>query len=135
MLIKTILISLFLLTTSLFASSSIKWHGDYTKALLSAKKQNKNIMLFLQEKDCAECKKMLKTTLYNQNYITKINDSYISIIVQREDKISYPIELFYTLTYPTVFFINTKDESFLTNPLYGYVSPLKFKKHFLSISK
>ena len=134
MLIKTILISLFLLTTSLF-SSSIKWHGDYTKALLSAKKQNKNIMLFLQEKDCGECKKMLQTTLYNQAYIKEINDSYISIIVQRENKISYPIELFYTLAYPTVFFINSEDESFLINPIYGYVSAEKFKQHFLSIGK
>jgi len=131
---KTILISLFLLTTSLF-SSSIKWHGDYTKALLSAKKQNKNIILFLQERDCQDCKKMLKTTLYNQDYIKNINDSYISIIVQRENQISYPIELFYTLTYPTIFFINTEDESFLMNPLYGYVTPKNFKHHFLSIEK
>jgi len=131
---KTILISLILLTTTLF-SSSIKWYGDYTKALLSAKKQNKNIMLFLQESDCSECKKMLKTTLYNQEYIKNINDSYVSIIVQRENKISFPIELFYTLTYPTVFFINTEDESFLTNPIYGYVTPQKFKKHFSTIGK
>jgi len=131
---KTILISLFLLTSSLF-SSSIKWHGDYTKALLSAKKQNKNIMLFLQERDCIDCKKMLQSTLYNQDYIKKINDSYISIIVQRENQISYPIELFYTLTYPTVFFINTEDESFLINPIYGYVTPQKFKKYFFTIDK
>lgn len=134
MLIKIILVSLLICTTSLF-SSSIKWHGDYTKALLSAKKQNKNIMLFLQEKDCGECKKMLKTTLYNQDYIKKINDSYVSIIVERENKISFPIELFYTLTYPTVFFINTEDESFLINPIYGYVSPSKFKEYFFSIDK
>jgi len=132
MIIKIILVSLLVLSTSVFGSS-IKWHGDYTQALLSAKKQNKNIMLFLQEKDCGECKKMLQTTLYNQDYIKKINDSYISIIVQRENKISYPIELFYTLTYPTVFFINTKDESFLTNPIYGYVTPQKFEQHFLTI--
>lgn len=92
-------------------------------------------MLFLQEKDCSECKKMLKTTLYNQKYIKEINDSYISIIVQREDKISYPIELFYTLTYPTIFFINTEDESFLIKPIYGYVTPKNFKEFFSTIDK
>lgn len=134
MIMKTILVSLLVLSTSLLASS-IKWHGNYTQALQTAKKQNKNIILYLQEKDCLDCKKMLQTTLYNQNYIKKINDSYISIIVQRENKISYPIELFYTLTYPTVFFINTKDESFLMNPIYGYVSSSKFREHFLSIDK
>lgn len=68
---------------------------------------------------------MLKTTFYNQDYIEKINNTYICVIATYENKMSYPIELFYTLDFPAVFFINSKDESFLSNPIFGFISPNK----------
>ena len=106
-------------------ASYINWKWDYEKALLIAKKQNKDLMIFLRKKDCIDCEKMLKTTLINQSYIDKINDKYISVIVTYEDKNDYPIEMFYTLEFPSLFFVNSKDESFITPPISGFISSKK----------
>ncbi len=55
----------------------------------------------------------------NQKYIKNLNEKFVSVIVTYEGKTSYPIEMYYSNTFPTLFFVNTKTESFLTNPLYG----------------
>ena len=83
-------------------------------------------MVFLRKADCIDCKNMLKTTLINHEYIDKINDKYISVIVTYEDKNDYPAEMFYTLEFPSLFFLDSKDESFITNPISGFISPKKF---------
>ena len=109
-------------------ASHIKWYSNYEKALLLAKKENKPIMLVLRKKDCGECKKIFAVTFRDQEYINKLNDNYISIVATYEDKDSYPIELFYTLDFPAIFFINSKDESFISKPIFGFIAPSKFKK-------
>lgn len=90
-------------------------------------------MIFLRKENCDKCKKMLQTTLINQNYIDKINDKYISVIVTYEDKNDYPIEMFYTLEFPSLFFVNSKDESFLTEPISGFISSKNFTNLYPSI--
>ena len=121
---KFILFLLLVLFNNLNASS-VKWYGNYEKALLIAKKENKNIMLILRKKYCIDCQKMFEVTFLNQNYIKKLNDNYIAVVATYEDKNSYPIELFYTLDFPSLFFVNSKDESFITEPIFGFVSPNK----------
>ncbi len=101
--------------------------------MLIAKKQNKPLMVFLIKKDSVISKKMFTTTFLNQDYIKKINDKYISIIAIYEGKSSYPIEMFYTLTFPVIFFVSQKDESFLIDPIFGYISPKKFNSFLPSI--
>ena len=124
------ILNLLLFCTVLYGAKieHIKWHWNYSQALRKAKKQHKPIMLFLQKKDSTDSKKMLFTTLCNQPYIKDINKKYISAVAFFEDKNNYPIELFYTNTFPTVFFINFKDESFYKKPIYGFISPAEFKK-------
>lgn len=121
---KKIFIGLLILC-SILQASHIRWYGDYEKALIIAKKQNKPLMLFIRKKNCNDCQKMLETTFINQPYIDKINKEYISIIATYEDENSYPIELFYTQQFPALFFISSKDESFLRDPLLGYTSANK----------
>jgi len=116
---------LLLVVLNILNASSIKWYGNYEKALLIAKKENKNIMLILRKKYCIDCQKMFEVTFLNQNYIKKLNDNYIAVVATYEDKNSYPIELFYTLDFPSLFFVNSKDESFITEPIFGFVSPNK----------
>jgi hypothetical protein len=82
------------------------------------------MMVYLQKKDCKDCKKMINITFLNQEYIKKLNDNYISVVVNYEDKYSsYPIEMFYSIDFPALFFVNPKDESFIIDPLFGFVSP------------
>jgi thioredoxin-related protein len=118
---------LFVIASISLNAAHINWNWDYEKALLLAKKQNKNLLVFLRKKECKECQKMLKTTLINQDYIKKINKRYISVIVTHEDQNEYPIELFYTLDFPTLFFVSAEDESFLYDSIFGFVTSIQMK--------
>jgi len=48
--------------------------------------------------------------------VTVIDD----VVAFFEDKNSYPIELFYTQAFPSLFFVSSKDESYLQKPLRGH---------------
>jgi thioredoxin-related protein len=112
-----------ILSFSIVNASHIKWNWDYEKALIKAKKENKSMMIVVRKDNCIECQKMFEITFKNQAYLEQINKEFICVIVTYENKNSYPIEMFYTLIFPAVFFINSKDESFSKLPLFGFVSP------------
>ena len=63
--------------------------------------------------------------------IEYINKNFISVLITVEHKTSYPIELFYTTNFPSIFFASHKDESFLTHPIYNF----KSKEEFIDILK
>ena len=130
---KLILILFIFGLTSFIEAKPIKWHFDYEKALLKAKKQNKPMMILLRKKNCNNCQKMFEITFLNQDYIKNLNDNYITVIATYEEENNYPIELFYTLDFPALFFISSKDESFLIDPLFGYITPKEFNSFFSSI--
>ena len=132
---KYILVLILLGVLSTLNASHIKWHWDYEKALLTAKKENKNLMLILRKKDCIDCQKMFEITFLNQDYITELNEKFISVIATYEDENSYPIEMFYSLEFPSLFFVSQEDESFLIDPLFGFVSPDKLSTKINTIQK
>ena len=74
---------------------------------------------------------ILKKYFLNQDYIEYINKNFISVLITVEHKTSYPIELFYTTNFPSIFFASYKDESFLTHPIYDF----KSKEEFIDILK
>ena len=122
----------FLIFTILFVlvlnASHVNWYGNFDKAHHTAKKENKKLMVLLIEKDCESCQESIKTTFMNQPYITEINDNFISIIVTKNQKESYPIEMLYTFTYPTLFFLDNR-ELFVCEPIRGEVTPEKLKNY------
>jgi len=54
-----------------------------------------------------------------REYIKFVNQKFVSVIVTYEGRESYPIELFYSTNFPTLFFVNSQTETFLVKPLYG----------------
>ena len=120
-----IFISLLVLTLN---ASHVSWYGNFDKAHQTAVKENKKLMVLLIEKDCQTCQNTLKTTFINQSYIDKINDEFVSIIVTKDQKESYPIEMLYTFTYPTLFFLDNR-ELFVCKPIRGEVTPERLKTH------
>ena len=85
-------------------------------------------MVLLIEEGCADCIKMLRTTFKDQPYIEYINEKYISVLVTKGQKESYPIELLYAIEYPSVFFLDAK-EIFEREPITGYADPDTFEKY------
>ncbi len=55
----------------------------------------------------------------NQPYIETINQQMIAVMVTYEGRLSYPIELYYTTVFPTLFFVDAHKETFIGEPLYG----------------
>jgi len=107
-----------LLIISKIHSNSISWLGSYDKALEIAKKEHKPIMVLLVKKNSNRCNEIIVKYLMNHKYINKLNSKYISVIITFEGRLSYPIELFYSNIFPTLFFIDSKTENFLYPPLY-----------------
>jgi thioredoxin-related protein len=115
--IKLFWIFLFTITSSY--ANHIHWLGDYDKALSLAQKSGKPLLLLLTKHACKPCNKTIQKVLMNQPYIEELNRKFIAVIVTHKQKKSYPIELYYTTTFPTLFFVNSKLEQFLSPPLYG----------------
>ncbi len=109
-----------LITLSLNASS-LSWRGDYEKAHQEALSQNKSILVLLVEKNSQTTSKIIQKTFMNQQYIEFIKKNFISILVTRDQKESYPIELLYTLEYPALFFLD-KYELYSCPPSSGEIS-------------
>lgn len=85
-------------------------------------------MIFIASSKTTKSNKILKEYFLNQDYIKYINENFVSVLVTVEYKTSYPIELFYTTQFPSLFFASYKDESFLTHPIYEFKSVEDFKK-------
>jgi hypothetical protein len=111
--------SVLIFSCSLIFGEHIRWRSDYENSLIEAKRVKKDILLLVLKKECIKCKTIF-TEIFDKDDIRKsVNEKYIPIIVFFEDKNSYPIELFYTQFFPTLFFVSSKDESFLQKPLFG----------------
>lgn len=123
----------FLSFSNILFANNISWYSSYDKALEQAHKQKKNLMIFIASNKTKESNKILSKYFINQEYIEYINKNFISVLVNVEYKTSYPIELFYTTTFPSIFFASYKDESFLTHPIYKFKSKEDFKKILYSI--
>ena len=113
-----ILFALFFFTLTMNANH-IHWLGDYDKALQKAQKEHKPLMVLLVKKKCSPCNDVIKDSFMGQEYVKHLNQKFVSVIVTYEGRKSYPIELFYSTSFPTLFFVNSQTETFLSNPLYG----------------
>jgi thioredoxin-related protein len=121
-----IIIAFFLI--SLVQAEHIRWRASYDKAHQEALKENKLLMVLLVKDNCEPCSKILATTFRDQSYIKKINEKFVSVIVKKGQKQSYPIEMLYTMIYPALFFLNSK-ELFISENIFGYINPEAFKNH------
>ena len=127
-----ILLILILLLSNLF-SNNISWYHSYDKALEIAQKEKKNMMLFIASSKTNNSNEILKQYFLNQDYVEYINKNFISVLITIEHKTSYPIELFYTTSFPSIFFASHKDESYLTHPIYKFNSKEEFLNTLYSI--
>ena len=113
-----ILLALLFYSTIIHANH-IHWLGDYDKAHVLAQKEHKALMVLLVKKPCNLCNQTIQKLFMNQPYIDPLNKKFIPVILTYGGAENYPIEMYYSSTFPTLFFVNSNDESFLTTPLYG----------------
>jgi thioredoxin-related protein len=104
----------------------VHWLGDYKQALQFAHKEHKPLLVLVVKKESKQCNTIIKDQFMDHSYIERINQKMIPVIVTYEGVLSYPIEMYYTTIFPTLFFIDSQKELFLREPLYG--DEIDFKK-------
>lgn len=107
------------MTSALF-SEHIRWQNNFDAALFQAKKEKKEILLLVLRKECADSRKIFVELFNDKEVQEKVNRKYIAVVAFFEHENSYPVELFYTQSFPTLFFVSSRDESYLQKPLRGF---------------
>ena len=103
---KFILLSLvFLLSCS---SYELNWLHDYDDALVLAKKENKNIYLFIGADDCVHCERFKKLTLSKKEVMDTLKEEYIPLFLNR-DRHNIP-KRFVTQGVPRHYFLTPQGE-------------------------
>jgi len=97
----------------------VHWLGSYDTALKLAQTQHKPLLVLLVKKDDNVSVKIIQNSFMNQPYIHEINQKMVPVIVTYEGKASYPVEMYYTTIFPTLFLVDTGSETFMKEPLYG----------------
>jgi hypothetical protein len=113
------LVLFWLLITLISSANHVQWLGDYDTALQLAHKESKPLLVLVIKHKDPLSNTIIKNHFMNHDYVDKINQKMIAVIVTYEGRSSYPIEMYYTRVFPTLFFVNTQTETFMREPLYG----------------
>ena len=73
----------FLLIASLY-SYELDWLNDYDKALLLAKKENKNVYLFIGADNCRYCERFKNWTLSKKEVMDTLKENFIPLYLNRD---------------------------------------------------
>ena len=112
-------ILLWLLFPLFVYANHVQWLGDYDTALQLAHKEHKPLLVLVVKHKDPLSNKIIKDHFMNHAYVDVINQKMVPVIVTYEGRSSYPIEMYYTRIFPTLFFVDTKTETFIGEPLYG----------------
>ncbi len=104
----------------LFLSANfVNWLGNYDVAHQKALKEHKPLLVLVVRKNDPLSSQIIKNSFMDQDYVDVINAKMVPVIVTYEGVLSYPIEMYYTTVFPTLFFVDSSKETFLREPLYG----------------
>jgi len=96
----------------------LHWMGSYDKALQHSLTEHKPLLVLVADSSQVS-RSIIQKQLMNRPYIAAMNKHFVAVIVNYEGKNSYPIEMYYTTVLPTLFFVDSSRELFLTKALYG----------------
>jgi hypothetical protein len=100
-------------------SAHISWLGDYEVAHHLAQRQHKKLLVVLVKSECKACRELIRRIGSDPSLQRKITAQYIPVILTAGPGAIYPIELYYSTTFPTLFWVNAETETFLFPPCYG----------------
>jgi len=111
---------------------SIQWSNNYHMARQLAHKENKNIILFISDKNNPYCEYMQEDTFKSKIVTRYINKDYIAVRLDiKEEKIPTGIEFF---TVPTVYFLTSKGKDIFPRVI-GNIPPRKMEQLLKKIQR
>jgi len=124
----------FWLLPILMCAEFVHWHGDYAKALDLARKENKPLLVLVTRTHDTNTSAIVKHSFANSTYVHTINEKTVPVIVYVDKYTSYPIEMYYTTLFPTLFLVDSRQERFLYLPLYPHmITPEMLSRLFSDI--
>ena len=103
----------------LLSANFVNWLGNYDVAHQKALKEHKPLLVLVVKKNNSLSSQIIKNVFMDRDYVDAINSKMVPVIVTYEGTLSYPIEMYYTTVFPTLFFVDSEKELFLREPLYG----------------
>jgi len=97
----------------------LHWLGNYNQARQKALSENKPLMVLVVKQHDPFNRTMIRNIFMDQPYIEKLNNKTVAVIVRYEESVGYPVEMYYTQHFPTLFLVDPVKEIFLKPPLYG----------------
>lgn len=107
--------------------------SDYEAAREQARKEHK-VLLVMLIKRSDNVKELLKQIMEDKSSSELIDKHAIFVLLYQDTKQSYPIEMLYTNTTPTLFFLNEK-ELFVCQALRGEIDPKKIRSCLINTQK
>ena len=102
-----LLLILFILSFTAFASGSILERGDFEKAQLKAKTENKLLFLDFYASWCTPCKWMDETTFQDAEVLSILNQKFIAVKVNIDDFEGFELKSKFDIRYlPTMLIFN-----------------------------
>ena len=109
-------------------AAEVNYLRNYETAIKTAKAQNKLVMLVVVADYCPWCKKFERKTLKDSAVMAKVNENFVSIVIDKyKDKGKFPEE-FRAPLIPAVFFINPKDQKSVFETV-AYMKPDEFTEN------
>jgi len=99
-------------------AADMGYETNYKTALEKARKEGKDIMIFMTTSYCPWCRKLENRILSQNDIDAKIKSKYIPLMLNL-DKDSYPKEFSKTRFTPILYIVNSKDES-VVHKFVGY---------------
>jgi len=115
--VRSVLSLLFCLLT-VTAGEFVHWRGDYEAARREAVEEGKRLLLLLADTP-DNGRKLLAAIGKDPELIRRITNGYVAVIVIADARANYPIELYYTTRFPTIFLVDAKGEIPLNAPCVG----------------
>jgi thioredoxin-related protein len=123
-----IVLGLLLLSSTLF---SLEWAKDINTAFALAKKEHKNVMVYVEGENCRWCKKLKHRTLSDEA-VEKRLEKFVVVKVMREDP-SAMSALPSIKGVPTIFFM--KADKTVVEEVVGYFNVEDFISYINSVEK
>ncbi len=113
-----------------FAADSLTNTTDLNKAISDAQSQNKSILLIFDQNNCYYCDLLKENTLSNKELISKLNDGYITVIVDinKNPQLAAKYQVFGT---PTMIFLDSNQKQI--GKIDGYVEANEFLDYIKGI--
>ena len=120
----------------LLSANFVKWLGNYDDAHQKALKENKPLLVLVVKKKDPLSSQIIKSTFMDEAYVKRINTRTVPVIVIYEGKLSYPVEMYYTTDFPSLFFVESDKELIFKKPLYGKsIAPQNVRQYLIELLK